>query len=129
MRRIADTSFLYAAFDAADARHEQARDELSKPQPLEIPLCVMAEFLDLLEYRQGRETSIKVQKDLMELGTVALVGLKDEPNVVNVWARHRGLSMVDAAGVVACIENKGLPLSYDAEQVRILASLAPRAGH
>ena len=128
MRRIADTSFLYAAFDAADARHQQARDELSKPQPLEIPLCVMAEFLDLLEYRHDRETSIQVHKDLTDLGTVALVGFKDEPNVVNVWARHRGLSMADAAGVVACIENKGTLLSYDTEQIRILASLAPKTG-
>lgn len=128
MRRIADTSFLYAAFDAADARHPQARDEISKPQPLEIPLCVMAEFLDLLEYRHGRETATRVHKDLMDLGTVAIVGLKDEPNVVNVWTKHRGLSMVDAAGVVACIETKGTLLSYDSEQIQTLASLATRAG-
>lgn len=128
MRRIADTSFLYAAFDAADARHRQARDEISKPQPLEIPLCVMAEFLDLLEYRHDRETSSQVHKDLTDLGTVALLGLKDEPNVVNVWAKHRGLSMVDAAGVVACLENKGTLLSYDSEQIQTLASLATRAG-
>ena len=123
MGRIVDTSFLYAAFDAADARHREARDELGKPHALGIPLCIMAEFLDLVEYRNGRQTAAKIHRDLTEFPTVALVGIKDEAAVLVIWARHPGLSVCDAAGIQASIEGKATLLSYDAAQAKALASV------
>lgn len=122
MARVADTSFLYAAFDAADARHDEARDEIAKPQALHIPLCVMAEFLDLVTYRHDRKAALRIHRDLTGLATVALVPLRDEDSVLATWTEDPGLSVVDAAGIQACVEGDSTLLSYDAKQVKALAA-------
>ncbi len=123
MRRIADTSFLYTAFDESDARHQQARDELAKPQTLEIPLPVLSEFLGLLEYRRGRDLALTIHSKLMALATVDIVSIQDESLVLDVWANHSNVSIFDASAVVACLETKGRLLSYDGGQAKVLASL------
>lgn len=128
MARVADTSFLYAAFDAADARHKDARDEIAKPQAINIPLCVMAEFLDLVTYRHDHKTALQVHRDLAQLATVAIVPLRDETNVLTIWAAHPGLSIADAAGIQACIEGQDKLLSYDVKQTKALAVLRRKAG-
>lgn len=128
LTRVADTSFLYAAFDAADARHKEARDEIAKAQALNIPLCVMAEFLDLVTYRHDHRTARQVQLDLMKLATVALVPLRDERGVLSIWAAHPDLSMVDAVGIKACIEAQATLLSYDSKQTKALAAHRRKEG-
>lgn len=123
MSRVADTSFLYAAFDEADARHEEALDEIAKPHALNIPLCVMAEFLDLVTFRHDHKTALQVHADLARLATVAILPLHDEENVLTIWAKHPGLSMVDAAGIQACSEGNHTLLSYDGDQIKTLTAI------
>lgn len=123
MSRVADTSFLYAAFDNADERHEQALDEIAKPHALNIPLCVMAEFLDLVTFRHGHNTALQVHADLTRLATVTILPLHDEENVLTIWANTPRLSMADAAGIQASIEGRCTLLSYDENQLKALTAL------
>lgn len=128
MRRVADTSFLYAAFDAADARHAKARDELAKAQALDVPLAVLAEFVDLVAYRQGRKVAVATLKALLALPTVGIRGLQHEEQAVALWANRDGISMVDAVGIQACLEHPSRLVSYDKRQAALLAALRRKAG-
>lgn len=123
MKRIADTSFLCAAFDQEDALHRAALDEIAKPQALGVPLVVLAEFLDLVEYRHDRKTAIILHDNLQKLGTLTIAPIEDEPRVLSLWTTHPGISLADAAGIAACLETDAALLSYDVKQGKVLAKL------
>lgn len=123
MNRVADTSFLYAAFDAADARHSKALGEIAKPHALDIPLGVLVEFMGVVGHRQGDQVARQAWKDLQALANVSLAGVVSQEGAVKVWQDHRGLSLADAVGIQACLETGARLLSYDERQLAVLASL------
>ncbi len=54
---VADTSTLFAFFDAADAHHQAARSAAARLRPFSIPTEILAETLALLRLRMGPDES------------------------------------------------------------------------
>lgn len=123
--RTLDTSVLYAAFDEADPRHEGTQRELSRPEPLHVPLTVMAEFLDLVTYRRDRKVARQVYADLAQLPHLRFVPVRDEHAALAIWRQRPSLSVVDATVVQSCLERNDALLSYDRRQAKALAELRP----
>lgn len=128
MIRVADTSFLYAAFDTADPRHAKTLQEMAKPHALDIPLGVLVEFMGVLSYRHGEAKARQIWKDLQGLATVSLTGIASEDGAVKVWQDHGGISLADAVGIQACLETGARLLSYDERQLEVLATMRKRQG-
>lgn len=119
MSRVADTSFLYAAFDSGDSRHRDALREIAEPQRLEVPFATLVEFLDLVSYRRGHEAALKVQKTLAGLATLDVANQQDEGPILDLWSEDGKLSMADAVGIQAALRGAKTLLTYDAHQLAV----------
>lgn len=124
MTRVIDTSVLYAAFDAADPRRPQALDVLAKPEPIDLPVPTLAEFLHLVGRRHGHAAAATAWEDLRSIGTIALVHPEGVEAALSLWSSDAGLSLVDALGIQCALKGPRL-LTFDCHQAAVLRRLRP----
>ncbi len=114
--RVADTSWLYALFDADDAHHETAAAEVRTPLITLVPTAILNETLDLVKYRAGKDAARKALESLESFPHFDLWFQIDARDAVRVWAEHRHLSFHDAHAV-ALARKTGFPLqTFDRRQ-------------
>lgn len=114
MSRVADTSFLYALYNADDAHHEDAGKDLRTGQPVYVPMPVLTETVALIHYRQGYATAKRVLTHLLELPIVRVREGAPLPAVVAAYGMGQGkLSFVDSVVVETCHAFAAKPLTYD----------------
>jgi len=120
MTWVADTSWLYALIDDSDPHHLQARQEARQPDPVEVPEVILAETLDLIRYRHGREVARDALDGFERLPHFVLGEGVPHADVATTWRAHPALSYADATAVAAARRrNVGLR-SFDRRQVRAL---------
>lgn len=126
MSWVADTSWLYALIDDADPHHAKARSQAGEPEPIEVPDVVLAETLDLIRYRFGKEAAVEALEGFEKLPHFALGGGAPLGETANVWRSHAALSYADAAAVAAARKRKFGLRSFDRRQLRAMEDAAPR---
>ncbi|HEX9710040.1 MAG TPA: PIN domain-containing protein [Candidatus Thermoplasmatota archaeon] len=118
MTWVADTSWLYALVDLADPHHAKARAQAAQPDPVEVPEVILAETLDLVRYRHGRNAAVQALDGFGRLPHFVLGESPRHAETVSVWRAHDALSYADAAAV-AQARSRGYGLrSFDARQIR-----------
>jgi predicted nucleic acid-binding protein len=127
MTRVADTSFLFAAFDAGDRRQPEALDRLADPEPIDLPAPTLAEFLLVLTRKKGHAAAVVAWQDLERLGSLAIVHPPQMAAALELWRQDARTSFVDALGVMWALAGGHGLLTYDGHQSAILAALR-RAG-
>lgn len=121
--RVADTSFLYAYFNAGDAHHAQSVECMRQDAPTLIEHGILQETLDLITYRKGKPAAIAAKDHLDGLPTITYTAVEERPPIDGVWRNHDRLSLADAtAAWLARIEGAEL-LSFDQGQLDALVSL------
>ena len=122
--QIADTSFLYAIFNAGDRFHTAAREAALRREPIIIPSEVWAEAIGVMHRRMGFQVTVAVKKWVETQHDIRL-GFSAEREQRLAWTlfvRHAGrLSFVDAMGLAwARLEGASL-LSFDEHQLKAAA--------
>lgn len=116
MARIADTSVLYALFDADDEHHERARADVSDPTPIQVPSEILVETVNLIEDRSSWSTANRALGRLLERPHVGVCDPVPMDGVIEVFDRGEGeLSLADAIVVQTCRIHGADPLAYDAD--------------
>lgn len=122
MTWVADTSWLYALVDEADPHHREARQQAAQPDPVEVPEIILAETIDLIRYRHGRDSAEAALADFERLPHFALGEGVPHAETSSVWREHSTLSYADASAVaLAYRHNFGLR-SFDRRQLRAYQS-------
>ncbi len=119
----ADTSWLYAFFDADDAHHEAARREASIPGALLVNPIILAETLDMIRKRGGRDASLAAHENLGRMG----MRLMDAPKAAamhRVVAQHEGVSWRDAAAICTALDEGAGLRTFDKGQAKAFKALA-----
>ncbi len=116
LARIADTSWLYAIFDADDAFHDEAIAALHIPQVTIVPLAIMNETLDLIKYRGGKEAALAARKSLESFPHFDLWYHVDGGEAAWVWEQESGLSIHDAHAVALARRTGFELLTFDKQQ-------------
>ncbi len=112
--RVADTSALYPLFDADDAHHEQARNDLANPTPVLIPSEILVETVNLLHYRFGWSPAHSALEALLSKPHTNLAQPVPMAGVQDTYKKAQGdLSLADATVVQTCRVHGATPLSYD----------------
>jgi predicted nucleic acid-binding protein len=108
---LVDAGPLYAYIDADDAHHDECLTLLRRrPEPLLVPMLVIAEVADFVGKRLGAEAEIRFLGDLAGGAFHPLpVEEADWVRVAELVSRYRDLSLgtVDAS-VVAAAERLGI---------------------
>lgn len=111
---VADTSLLFALFDAADAHHAKARAEAARQRSFVVPSEILVETLAIFRVRRGREASLQVLRALRSMPHARVAATK--PAVVEraVAAVGEGpLSYQDWIVVHTCRASGGQPWTFD----------------
>lgn len=116
--RVADTSCLYAAYDADDVFHARAREALADMEAIRVPSEIFSETIALLQMRLGFTAALAAGNHLRSLPHVKLEGAT--PAVVaQAWVDYHGaggkLSLPDSLVVAWCKTKGATPLSFDKE--------------
>jgi predicted nucleic acid-binding protein len=127
--KVADTTALYAFFTPDDAHHDKARRALSRPEPILVPAEILAETLQLIQYRKGFAVARDAAAVLAALPHVEVQATPDHhPEDVLGEARRTHLlaagrlSLYDAIVVAWCRKRRLQPLAYDAGIAKELAA-------
>lgn len=122
--RVADTSALYAVFDADDAHHAAATKALADPEPIAVPTEILGETIGLIEYRMSWNAAKAALEDLRRTPHLRLAERVDPDAVASVFVDSRGkLSLSDAVVVQTCRALAAKPLAFDRD---ILAACKAR---
>lgn len=120
MKGVADTSWLYAIFDEQDLHHGEARRQLAEAEGVHVPPVILAETLDLIEYRSNKATATGALEDLARAPPVRLERGHDVDSANEIWRAHGPLTYADASAVSAA-RRLGLRLyTFDDRQRRAL---------
>lgn len=120
--RVADTSFLYAFFNANDAHHRAAQDAMESSEPILIPHGIYQETLDLIRYRQGKATARACQDYLDGLPHAAIAPVakaRDMDEASHLFQAHERLSYADCLPLVVAGWGGHEVLSFDDEQLAV----------
>jgi predicted nucleic acid-binding protein len=118
LTRIADSSFLMAAFDRRDARRGKALEDLSSPETILVPIEVLGETLGVVQRRLGAQVARTLWSDLRTIKHVQFLTTSEIEATAALFVESQKLSWVDAAVVHWCITKDAEPLSFDPEIVR-----------
>ncbi len=121
MPRVADTSALYAVFDSDDKHHDEARETLGDPTPVEIPSEILVETVNLLEYRFTWENACRALESLLSKPHVSVAAGVPFAGVREVFQAAQGtLSLADAVVVQTARALGAEAWTYDGEiQARV----------
>ena len=121
--RVADTSALYAFFDEGDAFHAQALRAFEDPETIWVPAEVLAELLQLMARRVGRETVQGAGEFLWHMEHTEIQP-SDTAVLMAAWGHFEAakgkLSYVDAIVAATCEELDAEPLTFDRDILRAL---------
>lgn len=121
--RVADTSWLYALFDADDTHHAMASAWIHEPIVTLVPASIMDETLDLVAYRGGPAAAREAHGDLLGFPHFDLWYPVDEQAATAIWLQNPTLSLHDAHAV-ACARSTGFPLAtFDERQKAAVGTL------
>lgn len=114
--RVADTSALYAVFDADDAHHAASRAGMALTDTLVVPSEIFAETLALLQYRLGFEAALASGAALRQTPHVEV--RPSPPEVLDsAWREYEAaegdLSYPDAVVVAWCRASRAKPFTHD----------------
>ncbi len=125
MTRIADTSVLYALFDASDKWHKQARQDVARPEPMVVPREILAETMDLILRKGGHDAALRAFASLVALPVTRIPEETARLEAVrNHFAEANGkLSWADSVVVEFARARAAGLLSYDKEIHRRLKQL------
>ncbi len=118
MTWVADTSWLYALVDDRDPHHLQARSKARQPEPVEVPETILAETLDLIRYRQGKQASKDALRGFERLPHFVLGAPIRLEEVAAVWRAEEALSFADSTAVAAALSRGRGLASFDRRQIR-----------
>lgn len=120
MKGVADTSWLYAVFDRRDRHHTEARAQFAKSPEVHVPPAILAETLDLIEYRSDKATAVGAMDDLAKASPVRFERNFDVESSTVIWRQHVALTYADANAVSAA-RRLGLGLfTFDKKQRRAM---------
>lgn len=120
MSHVADTSFLVAVFDRADARHAKSRQELAKANPVLIPTEILVEMLGVIKAKAGRSAADDAVEDLVRLPNVLWGETCDFAESYRIYQQESPLSFPDAIFVQQCLSRDLAPLSFDEDQLKVI---------
>lgn len=123
---VADTSWVYALLDEADAFHGRAVTEAERMEEIHVPVPVLVETLALVKYRteqlgqpeqQGLARTREAVASLAKRANMRLASPEhDHEATLRVWALHDRLSYPDAA-VIAAARREAVDLrTFDRRQ-------------
>jgi predicted nucleic acid-binding protein len=121
MSRVADTSFLFAAFDRSDSRQAAAFEELREPSPIHVPPEVVGEMLGVLQKRKGADAAREFWTQIQAIPHLRMLDTTDTVGVSNVYRDSKRLTWVDASVVHWCRHLGARPLCYDQDIQRMAA--------
>lgn len=114
MTRIADSSFLIAAFHESDRFHRAARKHLADPEPILVPAEVVGETLGVVQARYKFPAAYVIWEETHKLGHVRFATQAAPQQTAEVWRRNRrGLSWVDACVVAWCRLENAKAITFD----------------
>jgi predicted nucleic acid-binding protein len=115
MTVVADTSWLYALFDADDAHHAKARSEAQDPTPIEVPPLIAKEFLDLARKRHGKSVALGLLADLRRMPHLRLIDDARLDTTFAVW-KGKAISLADANAIAWAVHRGATLRTFDARQ-------------
>lgn len=118
-----DTSWLIALFNGADVHHREAMAQAQEPGPLLVDQLVIAEFLDGVHLRAGREATLEVLAEILKVPQLRLVAAPKAGRIKEVFARGAGLSWYDASAICTAVDEGAGLRTFDKDQKRAFAAL------
>lgn len=125
--KVADTTALYAFFVLNDAHHDKAKRVLSKPEPILVPSEILAETVQLIQYRRGFPYARDAAATLASFPHVEVQPTPDAyPEDILGEARRTHLlsagrlSLYDAIVVAWCRKRRLQPFTFDQAIVKEL---------
>jgi predicted nucleic acid-binding protein len=117
---VADTSALYALFDARDAHHGKARTEAARQRPFTVPSEVLIETLGLVEHRVGAQAAREALAGLRRMRHARLATTRQPVFEAALQGFEAGgpLSLDDWIVVATCQASGAEPWSYDLDLKR-----------
>lgn len=118
--RVADTSALFALYDASDSRHKEAIAAFRSAEPILVPHDIFVETMGVVARRHGFEAARDSGAHLRTLGHLEI-----QPTPDDIWDDLQGaawrafessegqLSHADAVVVAWCRKRHLKPLSFD----------------
>ena len=126
--KVADTTALYAFFTRNDAHHDKARRAIAKAEPILVPAEILAETLQLIQYRRGFAFARDAAAVLASIPHIEVQPTPDHfPEDILGEARRTHLlsagrlSLYDAIVVAWCRKRRLQPLTFDQAIVKELA--------
>lgn len=127
--RVADTSALYAFCVESDGHHKQALAAFRDAEPVVIPTEILAETIELLDYRHGFAVGRKARAALAVLPNLEVQPTWDDPGddllgaARTLYEQAEGrLSHCDSIVVAWCRQRKLKPLAFDREIVKAVSA-------
>jgi len=117
---VADTSALYALFDAGDAHHGKARAQLAAERPFLVPSEILSETIALLRLRLGRDASRQAVRSVLSFphGRIAATKQATIDLAAAGFASGTGLTYEDWIVVHTCRAIGARPWSFDSDLIR-----------
>jgi predicted nucleic acid-binding protein len=117
---VADSSVLYALFDATDGHHAVARAEAARRRPFVVPSEILTETLGLVNWRLGRDAARAALAALLAMPHARIVSSRQ--SVVDEALRAAStlgpLTYQDWILVHACKSSGARPWTYDRDVLR-----------
>lgn len=119
---VADTSWLYAFLHRGDARHRDAYQQMEEPSPVRVPPTILAETLDLLKRRHGKDVAVQAWGILSSLPHLQIGSAEPTKEALAIWERNPPLSLADAVAVADALRaGAGLRTFGDAQRKALAA--------
>lgn len=124
MTWAADTSWLYGLFDRQDEFHARARGEAADPGMVLVNPMILAEYLDVVRSKRGREASLEAHKALGLYPQLRLVERPKLPGVVRIMERFAGITWHDASAIATALDEGAGLRTFDKDQRKAFEALA-----
>ena len=118
--RVADTSWLYALYDATDVHHDEAVNALAHPAPIILAGEVATEAIGLWSHRLGREAAKRCFDDIRHRPNVEMVHETDALDAAALMEEVGG-SFVDAVVLWHCRRHGIPPQTFDKRLAKLAA--------
>ncbi|MEK6976360.1 MAG: PIN domain-containing protein [Candidatus Thermoplasmatota archaeon] len=123
MTWAADTSWLYGLFDRQDEFHARARDEATDPGVVVVNPMILAEYLDVVRTKRGRQASLDAHKALALYPQLRFVEPPKQPAMVRIMERFSSISWHDASAIATALDEGAGLRTFDKDQRKAFEAL------